>query len=108
MRFYGNLATLPFRFRKHKSSNLNNVSLVKWVDYLSAKFNKKGLCVLELGLRNVTGANFRSKFSNADDVGFELSRVEMDSIVGGTRYPSQSKSGEMLMLFLVNRVTGSL
>lgn len=81
-RLYGNLSTIPFRFRKNQIAPPANTSHSKWVDYLSATFNKKGLRILELGSRNVTGANLREKFSNADYVGFDFYAGENVDITG--------------------------
>jgi hypothetical protein len=81
-RIYGNLATLPFRFSKNKILPPEHVSHSKFVDYLSATFNKKGIRVLEIGSRNVTGANFRNKFDNASYVGFDFYPGENVDICG--------------------------
>jgi SAM-dependent methyltransferase len=81
-RVYGLLATLPFRFRVSGVSEPQNVSHIKWVDYLSTTFNKPGIRVLEIGSRNVTGANLRSKFSNAEYIGFDFYDGENVDVVG--------------------------
>ena len=82
LRLYGLLATLPFRFRDNRISKPENVSHEHWVDYVSNTFNKTGFRVLELGSRNVTGANQRSRFSNADYVGFDFYDGENVDVVG--------------------------
>lgn len=43
-----------------------------WINYLSSKFNKKGMKVLEIGSRIVTGSCNREKFNNAEYVGFDI------------------------------------
>ncbi len=82
LRFYGNLATLPFRFRNRKISEPPNTSHSAWEDYLSGAFNKPGMKVLEIGSRNVSGANLRHKFANAQYTGFDLYDGENVDIVG--------------------------
>jgi hypothetical protein len=82
LKLYGNLATLPFRFRNKKISEPRNTSHSKWAGYLSETFNKKGMKVLEVGSRNVTGASLRGKFSNAEYVGFDFYDGENVDIVG--------------------------
>lgn len=79
---YGLLATLPFRLRNDHIAKPENVSHGNWAEYLSNTFNKNGMRVLELGSRNVTGANLRSRFSNTDYVGFDFYAGENVDIVG--------------------------
>ena len=81
-RFYGLLATLPFRFRKSEIPGPANVSHENWVGYLSKNFDRKGSRILELGSRNVTGTNLRGCFSNADYVGFDFYAGENVDVVG--------------------------
>lgn len=81
-RVYGFLSTLPFQFRKNKISPPENVSHADWVDFLSKKFNKKGIRILELGSRNVTGTNLRNRFSNAVYIGFDFYDGENVDVVG--------------------------
>jgi SAM-dependent methyltransferase len=52
------------------------------VDYLSKIGNKKGIKVLEVGSRVVTGQNFRNSFSEAEYVGFDFYPGENVDIVG--------------------------
>jgi hypothetical protein len=82
IRSYGFLATLPFQMRKDKISSPANVSHSQWAEFLSKEFNKKGVRILELGSRNVTGANRRNCFSNADYVGFDYYGGENVDVVG--------------------------
>lgn len=82
VRVYGCVATFPFRLRTNKISKPENVSHSNWVDYLSKTFNKHGLRVLELGSRNVTGTNLRSRFSNTEYVGFDFYAGENVDVVG--------------------------
>lgn len=93
-RVYGFLATLPFRFWMNKISPPENVSHSDWVDFLSKSFNKKGLRILELGSRNVTGANLRSKFSVADYVGFDFYAGENVDVVGDAHKLSSYFNGQ--------------
>lgn len=81
-RLLGIAASLPFRFRRNRISPPKTVSHSEWEDFLSRKFNKKGIRVLEVGSRNVTGANRRSKFSEAEYVGFDFYEGENVDVVG--------------------------
>lgn len=81
-RFYGLLATLPFRFRPSQISQPDGVSHEDWVNYLSKQFDKPGFRVLEIGSRNVTGANLRNRFSNAEYIGFDFYSGENVDVVG--------------------------
>jgi hypothetical protein len=82
MRLYGAMASFPFFFRQNKIKEPLFVSHSKWINYLSDNFNKKGLRILEIGSRNVTGANWRDKFSNAEYIGFDFYDGENVDIVG--------------------------
>lgn len=93
-RLYGLLATLPFRFRGNHITKPENVSHLHWVDYLSNTFNKTEFRVLELGSRNVTGANLRNRFSNADYVGFDFYDGENVDVVGDAHKLSTYFSGQ--------------
>jgi hypothetical protein len=93
-RLYGLVATLPFRFRKDHISKPENVSHGNWPDYLSKTFNKKGLRVLEIGSRNVTGSNLRNRFSNADYVGFDFYAGENVDVVGDAHKLSTYFAGQ--------------
>lgn len=42
------------------------------MNFLSSEYNKASMDVLEVGSRVVTGANYRSKFSNASYTGFDF------------------------------------
>lgn len=53
-----------------------------WITMLSARFNKPGMRVLEIGSRNVTGANFRNHFDQAYYVGFDIYPGENVDVVG--------------------------
>jgi hypothetical protein len=94
VKLYGFLATLPFRFRSNLICKPDNISHEYWVDYLSKIFNKTGFRVLEIGSRNVTGANLRSCFSNADYVGFDFYAGENVDVVGDAHKLSTYFSGE--------------
>ena len=85
-KIYGFFATFPFRFSGNKIAKPKNVSHEDWVTYLSSKFNKKGLRVLEIGSRNVSKneklTNLRNHFLNADYVGFDFYDGENVDITG--------------------------
>src|SRR5438128_842239 len=53
----------------------------KWVDYLSDNFNKPGFRILEIGSRNVTGVNFRTRFDKANYTGFDFYSGENVDVV---------------------------
>ena len=78
----GLVSSLPFRNIKNQISSPPNISHTKWASYLSNLFNKPGMRVLEIGSRNVTGANLRAHFSNADYVGFDYYPGENVDVVG--------------------------
>jgi len=82
LRAYGLLATIPFRFRKDKVAEPEHVSHSQWIDYLSNRFNEKGVRILEIGSRNVTGTNLRGHFSNAEYIGFDFYSGENVDVVG--------------------------
>lgn len=81
-KIYGALATLPFRFIKNKEREPKNISHRNWLDHLQVMFNKPGMRVLEIGSRNVTGANHRKTFSNAEYIGFDFYAGENVDVVG--------------------------
>ncbi|MBD5509230.1 MAG: methyltransferase domain-containing protein [Lachnospiraceae bacterium] len=60
-----------------------------WVTYLQGLFNKKGMEILEIGSRNVTGANLRNKFSEASYTGFDYYPGENVDVVGDAHKLSQ-------------------
>lgn len=82
MRVFGAVAGLPFRFRKNRISPPPSVRHSAWEDFLSERFNKPGMRVLEIGSRNVTGANRRGRFSAAEYVGFDFYAGENVDIAG--------------------------
>jgi SAM-dependent methyltransferase len=81
-RLYGFIATLPFRFHQNEINRPENLSHEFFIEYLKKTFNKPGMRVLEIGSRNVTGANFRSKFADADYIGFDFYDGENVDVVG--------------------------
>lgn len=93
-RIYGAFATFPFRFRNGRNSLPKNVPHSDWIDFLSKSFNKEGLRILEIGSRNVTGANFRSKFSRAYYVGFDFYPGENVDIAGDAHKLSSYFNGQ--------------
>ena len=82
LRIYGALASIPFWFQSNKIHSPKNACHSRWLEYLAREFNKDGMRVLEIGSRNVTGANFRSRFSKATYVGFDFYPGENVDIVG--------------------------
>jgi len=89
-KMYGFLASLPFRLRADEISPPANVSHSEWRKWLEDNFNKEGLRILEIGSRNVTGTNLRSRFAKATYVGFDFLAGENVDVVGDahklTRY----------------------
>lgn len=60
----------------------DTISHDNWIEFLSEKFNKKGMRVLEVGSRIVTGACNRSKFDKAEYVGFDYYSGPNVDVVG--------------------------
>ncbi|MEE7459559.1 methyltransferase type 11 [Methylorubrum populi] len=81
-RAYGALATLPFAVRRDRIAPPRDLAHGAWIDSLSERFDRPGLRVLEVGSRNVTGANFRHRFSRAEYVGFDFYAGENVDVVG--------------------------
>lgn len=54
----------------------------KWPQFLSEHFNKKGVRILEIGSRVVTGSNFSTYFPDADYVGFDIYPGNNVDIIG--------------------------
>jgi len=54
----------------------------QWEEYLALNFNKPGMRILEVGSRNVTGANLRGLFKDAQYTGFDIYPGENVDIVG--------------------------
>ncbi len=82
LRLNGFLSCLPFLFLRNQIEEPESVSHNNWEKYLISKFNTNGTRILEVGSRNVTGANRRSKFSNAEYVGFDFYDGENVDVVG--------------------------
>jgi Methyltransferase domain len=66
----------------HSIPEPNFVSHSKGMPYLSRNFNKQGMKILEIGSRNVTGANHRKIFSSGYYVGFDFYPGENVDVVG--------------------------
>jgi SAM-dependent methyltransferase len=66
----------------HEIKEPEFVSHSKWGTYLSGKFNRPGVKILEVGSRNVTGGNLRGLFSAASYVGFDYYEGENVDVVG--------------------------
>jgi SAM-dependent methyltransferase len=54
----------------------------RWLDFLAEVGNKKGMKILEVGSRVLTGNNFRSHFAEAKYVGFDYCAGDNVDIVG--------------------------
>ena len=91
---YGLFAALPFYFRKSHIDEPIYVSHDKWADFLEAHFNKSGMRILEIGSRNVTGSNLRSRFNQATYVGFDFYSGENVDIVGDPHQLSSYFEGQ--------------
>lgn len=101
---FGRVASAPFRFRQNKIAEPENVSHEKWRDYLSANFNRPNLRVLEIGSRNVTGANLRDLFDKADYVGFDFYAGENVDVVGDAHKLSSYFEAEQFDLIFSSAV----
>jgi hypothetical protein len=93
-RGFGLVATLPFRRKKHEIPPPTNVSHSHWADFLSKTFNERGVRVLEIGSRNVTGDNHRARFSRADYLGFDFYPGENVDVVGDAHRLSSYFEGQ--------------
>jgi SAM-dependent methyltransferase len=82
----GALFDIPFLFMKHAVPEPELVSHAKWADYLVREFNKPGMKVLEIGSRNVTGANLRDRFAKASYVGIDFYEGENVDKVGDAHH----------------------
>ncbi|KAF0114247.1 MAG: hypothetical protein FD150_1682 [Rhodobacteraceae bacterium] len=76
------IETLPFMRKRYRIAPPKIVGHSVWPDFLEREFNKPGLRVFEIGSRVVTGANHRSRFSQADYVGFDFYSGENVDVVG--------------------------
>ena len=88
------LSTLGSRGAKSAIAPPMHVSQSEWVSYLSKHFNKRGLRILELGSRNVTGTNLRERFSEATYIGFDFYGGENVDIVGDAHKLSTYFNGQ--------------
>ncbi|MDA0989717.1 MAG: methyltransferase domain-containing protein [Verrucomicrobia bacterium] len=82
-RFLELLAHLPY-FPRKPDINIPDYygTHPDWITMLSTRFNKPGMRILEIGSRNVTGANLRNRFDQADYVGFDIYPGENVDVVG--------------------------
>lgn len=104
-RLFGVLATLPFRYKRAKVGKPKYVSHNEWPSYLSQTFNKRGVRVLEIGSRNVTGINFRRLFSEAEYIGFDYYQGENVDVVGDAhKLSTYFKKGEEFDLIFSSAV----
>ncbi len=94
LRIYGVLATLPFLFKGCIINRPQYVSHESWADFLAEKFNKAGMRILEVGSRNVTGVNFRSRFNQATYIGFDFYDGENVDVVGDAHKLSSYFQGQ--------------
>ena len=91
---YGRIAVVPFMFNKCLISKPEYVSHDHWPDFLADRFNKSGMRILEVGSRNVTGTNFRSRFNRANYVGFDFYDGENVDVVGDVHQLSNYFQGQ--------------
>jgi hypothetical protein len=82
-------ATYPLRSKRSAIDKPKYVPHDKWVDFLADRFNKPGYRVLEIGSRNVTGTNFRKRFSDAEYIGFDFYPGENVDVVGDAHHLSE-------------------
>ncbi len=93
-RLFGFGSTMPFRLRANRIAAPAMVAHSAWADYLVGAFNREGMRVLEIGSRNVTGANLRSRFSRASYVGFDFYDGENVDVVGDVHRLSSYFEGQ--------------
>ena len=77
----------------------DTISHDNWIEFLSEKFNKKGMRVLEVGSRIVTGACNRSKFDKAEYVGFDYYSGPNVDIVGDAHKLSEYFNEKFDLIF---------
>lgn len=77
-----NFSVAPEIYEDVKVARDEDIAHGKWEDYLVKLCDKPGMRVLEVGSRNVTGANFRHRFQHASYVGFDYYSGENVDIVG--------------------------
>lgn len=70
-----------------------------WKSFLSKKFNKPDCRILEIGSRVVTGANFRSLFSEAEYIGFDINEGENVDVVGDAHQLSDYFDNKFDLIF---------
>lgn len=70
-----------------------------WIDFLSAKFNKPGMHVLEVGSRIVTGSCNRNKFDKAEYTGFDYYSGANVDIVGDAHRLSEYFNQKFDLIF---------
>lgn len=71
-RVYGAISCLPALLLRPAIRPPRLVAHGAWPDYLSERFNRRGLRILEIGSREVVSASLRSRFANADYIGFDF------------------------------------
>lgn len=100
------LVNIPlYIFKRPKIQKPLYVSHSDWPQYLSEKFNKPGLRILEIGSRNVTGSNHRKLFSEAKYIGLDFYAGENVDIVGDIhRLPTYFNNEEKFDLIFCSAV----
>lgn len=99
------ITNLPlYIFKSPKIDRPFHVGHNNWLAYLSEHFNKPEFRVLELGSRNVTGANFRQNFSKAEYVGFDYYAGENVDVVGDIHNLDEYFNGEKFDLIFCSAV----
>lgn len=97
--------TLPFMRKRYRIAPPQLVGHSDWADFLQREFNKPGMRVLEIGSRVVTGANHRSRFAQADYVGFDFYPGENVDVVGDAhRLTEYFAKGEKFDLIFASAV----
>lgn len=102
---YGFAAVLPFMLRRPAIAAPQHVGHSQWLGYLAEHFNKPGMRILEIGSRNVTGANLRGLFPQAQYVGFDYYAGENVDVVGDAhRLSTYFAAGEQFDLIFSSAV----
>lgn len=90
IRFLEVLAHLPYFARSPEIDPPVFEAESDWITMLSNEYNQEGMRILEVGSRNVTGANFRDRFKRADYLGFDIYPGENVDVVGDIHKLSQN------------------
>lgn len=83
----------------NKAPLSKNVAHGKWAQYLAKTFNQKGMRVLEIGSREVTGDKFSQYFDQAEYIGFDYMEGDNVDVVGDAHYLSTYFEGKFDLIF---------